>query len=290
MTAGIACAVMLGLIAAPDALASGDWTYLSSGSPSSSPGPDIQLTWNDVSPGNPPQYEVFTLPVSFDPNSVWCATQDGHDAGVIVGQPDGNPNEFECNFGAYPSSGAGAAGVTTTTPMPCDAMIQQKFSWDGSTFYPWDDLTPTDCGGGSSPPGSGSGPPGSGGSSSPSVNVSAKSSTKAQGATVLVDPGIRATCPVGGPACSADVSASARVATSAAAKTVKVVIGQAHLTIPAGKTAKLTFKLNSRGAKLLRKLKTLRVTVTVTGRVTGNMPVTTTKQITTKLPAAKRGH
>ena len=74
------------------------------------------------------------------------------------------------------------------------------------------------------------------------MNVSAKSSTKAQGATVLVDPGIRATCPVGGPACSADVSASARVATSAAAKTVKVVIGQAHLTIPAGKTAKLTFK------------------------------------------------
>ena len=143
------------------------WTYLSSGSPSSSPGPDIQLTWNDVSPGNPPQYEVFTLPVSFDPNSVWCATQDGHDAGVIVGQPDGNPNEFECNFGAYPSSGAGAAGVTTTTPMPCDAMIQQKFSWDGSTFYPWDDLTPTDCGGGSSPPGSGSGPPGSGGSRLP---------------------------------------------------------------------------------------------------------------------------
>jgi hypothetical protein len=174
--------------------------------------------------------------------------------------------------------------------MPCDAAIQQKFSWDGSTFYPLDDLTPPGCGGGTSPPGSGSGPPGSGGSSAPSLNVSAKSSTKAQGATLLVDPGIRESCPVGGPACSAEESASARVATSASAKTQKVLIGQAHFTVPAGKTAKLTFKLNGHGAKLLRELKTLRVTVTMTGRVTGNKPVTTTKQITIKLPAAKRGH
>jgi len=227
--------------------------------------------------------------VSFDPDSIWCATQDGHDAGVTVGQPDGNPNEFECNFGAYPTSGAGAAGVTTTTPMPCDGTIQQKFSWDGSTFYPMEDLTPPGCGGGSTPPG-GSSPPGSGASPSPSVNVSAKSSTKAQGATVLVDPGIRETCPVGGGICSAAESASVRVPASVSGKTQKVLIGQAHFTVPVGTTAKLTFKLNSRGAKLLRKLKTLRVTVTVTGRVAGNAPVGTTKQITIKLPAAKRGH
>lgn len=171
--------------------------------------------------------------------------------------------------------------VTTTTPMPCDATIQQKFSWDGSMFYAVDDLAPPGCGGGS-------GPPGSGANSSPSVNVATKPSTKTQGATVLVDPGIRETCPAGGSICSA--AESARVPASVSAKTQKVLIGQAHFTVPAGTTAKLTFKLNSRGAKLLRKLKTLHMTVTVTSRVANSKPVSTTKQVTIKLPAAQHGH
>jgi len=287
LTLAIACASVLGLVVAPDALAVGDWTYISSGSPASSSTDEIQLTW-DAESSNPPRYEVFMLPVAVpsDPHSIWCATQDGHEAGVTVGEPDGNPNEFECDFGAYVTSGGGAAGITTTAPIPCDAAIQQKFSWDGSTFYPEDDLTPPGCGGGSRSPGGGS--QGSGGSSSPSVNVSAKSSTKAQGTRVLLDPGIRETCPTGGPACSAAESATARVRASAATRTSKVVIGHAHFTIPAGKTVTLTLKLNSGGAKLLRRLKTLRVTVTVTGSVANNKPVTTTKQITIRLPAGKR--
>ena len=260
---------------------------MSSGSPSSSPTNEIQLTWDPES-SNAPRYEVFTLPVPFDASSIWCVTEDGHDGGVSVGQPDGNPNEFECNFGAYNTSAGGSAGFTTTVPMPCDGTIQQKFSWDGSTFYPEDDLIPPGCGGGQ--PGGGAGQPGGGASASPSLTTSAKPSTKARGATLLVDPGIREVCPVGGPACSATESATARVHASAGAKTAKVVIAQTHVTILAGKTAKLTFKLNSRGAKLLRQLKVLRVTVTVTGRAGDNTPVTTTRQITIKTPAIKRTH
>jgi len=138
LTGSIACAVVLGLIAAPAAFAGGDWYYDTSSSGSS--GYALYLSWN-VSTLNPPQYEVFTLPVAFDPDSAYCVTPDGHDAGVIVGQPDGNTNQFECNFGPLYASTGGNAGVTTATPMPCNGTIQQKWSWDGSTFYSEPDLS-----------------------------------------------------------------------------------------------------------------------------------------------------
>lgn len=281
-----ACVFVLALVTAPAAGAVGDWSYDSS----SSSGYELQLAWG-VSTGNPPQYEVFTLPVAFDPDSVWCATPDGHDAAVTVGQPDGNPNQFECNFGPDNRTQTGNAGVTTTTPMPCNGTIQQKFSWDGSAFFPEDDLTFAAPLGSGTPPGcSGSG--GSGGSgqpsaSPPSVSTSGKSSTTAQGTSIVVNPGIRETCPVGGAACSASETATARVATTARAKTKKVLLGQASFTIPAGATSGLTFKLSRPGAKLLRKLKTLNVTVTVVSRVAGSQPTTTTKQITIRVPATK---
>lgn len=51
LSVGVACAGLLGLLAAPSALAVGDWTYLFSGSPSSAPSLEIQITWNEVSPG-----------------------------------------------------------------------------------------------------------------------------------------------------------------------------------------------------------------------------------------------
>jgi hypothetical protein len=65
------------------------------------------------------------------------------------------------------------------------------------------------------------------------------------------------------------------------------VIGQAHFTIPAGKATEVTFKLNSKGTQLLRKLKHLRITVTVTSRAAHNKPITTTKTITITAPTPK---
>jgi FKBP-type peptidyl-prolyl cis-trans isomerase 2 len=128
----------------------------------------------------------------------------------------------------------------------------------------------------------------SGGTPTPSVSTSGAPSTKTRGTTLLVDPGIKVSCPSGA-TCSADESASVQVATSAARskKTKRLVIGQAHFTIPAGRATELTFKLNSKGTQLLRKLKHLRITVTVISRVAHNKPITTTKTITITAPAPK---
>jgi hypothetical protein len=124
----------------------------------------------------------------------------------------------------------------------------------------------------------------------PKVDISGKPSTKAHGHTILVTPGIKVSCPAAGDPCTADETASVTVAALVArAKTRKVVIGRAHFTIPAGKTRELTFKLNSKGARLLHSFKHLRVTVTVVSRVGHNKPITTTKTIAIKAPARKHG-
>jgi hypothetical protein len=130
--------------------------------------------------------------------------------------------------------------------------------------------------------------PSGGGTPTPSVSTSGAPSTKSQGTTLLVDPGIKVSCPSGAP-CSADESASVQVAASAARskKTKRLVIGQAQFTIAAGKATEITFKLNHNGTQLLRKLKHLRTTVTVISRVAHNKPITTTKTITITAPARK---
>jgi autotransporter-associated beta strand protein len=130
--------------------------------------------------------------------------------------------------------------------------------------------------------------PAGGGTPTPSVSTSGSPSTKTQGTTVLVDPGIKVSCPSGA-TCSADERASVQVAASAARsnQTKRLVIGQAHFTTPAGRATELTFKLNSSGTQLLRKLKHLRITVTVISRVAHNKPITTTKTITITAPARK---
>jgi uncharacterized repeat protein (TIGR01451 family) len=124
----------------------------------------------------------------------------------------------------------------------------------------------------------------------PKVDTSGKPSTKAHGHTILVTPGIKVSCPAGGDPCTADETATVTVPASVArANTKKVVIGRAHFTITAGKRRQLTFKLNSKGARLLRRFKHLRVTVTVVSRVGHNKPITTTKAIAIKAPVRRHG-
>jgi hypothetical protein len=50
---------------------------------------------------------------------------------------------------------------------------------------------------------------------------------------------------------------------------------------------KITFKLNAAGARALRKLGRLRVTVTLVSRVGHNKPITNTKTFTIKAPPRK---
>ena len=123
----------------------------------------------------------------------------------------------------------------------------------------------------------------------PVVSVAGLPTTAAQGSTVLVTPGITEICPAGGSTCSANGTANAVVPAAATAKTKRVVIGQAKITIPAGKLAHYTFKLNAQGAKLLKKLHQLHVTVVLVSRDGSGTAVTTTKTITIKTPA-KRKH
>jgi hypothetical protein len=129
-----------------------------------------------------------------------------------------------------------------------------------------------------------------GGSPTPTVKTSRRPSTKRRGATILVDPGIRVTCPAGGETCTAEETVTVRVAASAArGKTKKIVIGRQRFTIPAGESKELTLRLNGKGARLLRKLNMLRVSFVVISRVDHNKPITTTKTITIKLPPRKHG-
>jgi hypothetical protein len=130
------------------------------------------------------------------------------------------------------------------------------------------------------------------GTPTPTVHTSGRVFTKALGATVLVHPGIKVSCPAGGRPCTASLTATVIVPASAAraTKTKRIVIGRANFTIPAGKSKDLTFKLNRAGAKLLRKLGHLRVKIVVISRVDHNKPITTTKTITIKAPPRKHRH
>jgi hypothetical protein len=123
----------------------------------------------------------------------------------------------------------------------------------------------------------------------PSIGRSGKVSTRLRGRAVLVDPGIKVTCPPGGESCTANETATARAtAKLARAKPTKLTIARAHFTIPAGASRELVFKLNRAGASALRRHRRLRATVAVGAR-TGTGPTTTsTKTITIKRPARKR--
>ena len=132
---------------------------------------------------------------------------------------------------------------------------------------------------------------GGGGTPTPRVTTSGRPSAKARGSSIVVDPGINVSCPAGGSSCTADETATAKVTASAArAKTKKIVIGRAHFTIAAGKRKDLIFKLDRQGARALRKLGRLRITITVVSRDGDNPPVTTTKTITIKASVREHRH
>jgi hypothetical protein len=125
-------------------------------------------------------------------------------------------------------------------------------------------------------------------SPTPTVNTSGGPWTKSQGSTIFVHTGITGTCPAGGSACTASETASVIVpAHIARATTEKLVIGRASFTIPAGKSREITFKLNSTGARLLRKLGHLKLTVTLVSHVDHDKLITTTKTFTIKAPARR---
>ena len=143
--------------------------------------------------------------------------------------------------------------------------------------------SPSGDGGG----GGGGGPSTPGTPAPPVVTTSGVPSAKAVGATIVVDPGITVACPAAGSTCTATETATAITSASRSTHRRKLVIGRAKFTIPAGKSRRLTFKLNRAGARLLRKSGRLRITVTVISRAGNGKPVTTTKTITVRAPRRK---
>jgi hypothetical protein len=121
----------------------------------------------------------------------------------------------------------------------------------------------------------------------PKITTSGQANAKANGTTILVDPGITVSCPAGGGACTVNTTATsttAGAANIANRKPSQVVIARATITITAGKSKKISFSLNQRGLTLLRKLGRLEVKVASTSRVDNDPPITTTKTVLIKAP------
>lgn len=183
---------------------------------------------------------------------------------------------------------------------------QRKLEPEEPVFVPPVNLTPTSTSSSLSSSGKSSGSGGKGDdnddddNSDDDAKVSNKEppSTKQSGSTVTVNTGQTVTCPSGGEDCTADVqvtiSGEMPAEDSSAHKTHKkakpkpIVIGRATLTLAPGHSEKISLKLTSKGAALLRKLHHLSAHVTVTVSQPGKTPVRSARTIV--IPAPKATH
>jgi len=126
----------------------------------------------------------------------------------------------------------------------------------------------------------------------PRATISAKGKVvvKAAGKTFKVQPGITVSCPTGGAACAVTLKATAKAPKQAgAAKSAKakpLTIGSAKLSVPAGSSKALSFKLTKRAAKLLTETGKLATKIEVSASIAG-VAATATKSAKLKPPKAK---
>jgi hypothetical protein len=110
------------------------------------------------------------------------------------------------------------------------------------------------------------------------------------GGTYVVAPGLTASCPEGGPACTAEITATMVGGARIAAKKRKpkpAVAGKAKLVVRPGAAKPLTFKLSKKAARALRKRGSIRLKVTVVLRSGGKVVDRTTRTIRVKAPRKK---
>jgi hypothetical protein len=98
--------------------------------------------------------------------------------------------------------------------------------------------------------------------------------TRRKGTTFLVTTGDRVQCPAGGAACVVRVTAKAG----------KLVVSTARLKLPAGRTVKVAFRLNRKGARALKRKRRLKLTVALSARAGTGTAVTRKRTLTIKAP------
>jgi hypothetical protein len=98
--------------------------------------------------------------------------------------------------------------------------------------------------------------------------------TVRKGKTFLVTTGDRVKCPAGGATCVVRITAKAR----------KVTVAKLRVKVPAGKTAKLAFRLNGKGARALKLKRRLRLSVALSARAGSGKAVTRKRTVTVKAP------
>lgn len=198
------------------------------------------------------------------PGIATCADTGGHASGSALDTSAAGPHTFTVT--ATSSDGlTGSKSVTYTVVAPPGPPSSSPVSGG------------TPVGATTSAGGSGDGNPGRG-SARPSLDALGAVSVRGRGGRFVVDPGIRLVCPVRGPVCSAVETARTR------ARGRPLSIGRTLLRVGSGRTAELVFKLRRRGIRLLRKLKTLTVTVSVIGQAGRGSRVSVTKQIRIRRP------
>ncbi len=120
------------------------------------------------------------------------------------------------------------------------------------------------------------------------ISTKGKVVVKLAGRTFSVQPGISVNCPAGGAACAVTLKATTKApkpqGAGTSAKAKRLTLGKASLSVAAGSTKALVFKLTKKAANLLSEEGKLKATIEVSASATGAKTATAKKSPTLKLP------
>jgi hypothetical protein len=122
-------------------------------------------------------------------------------------------------------------------------------------------------------------------STRPSLAKSGAPATTARGAAIRVGPAVGLICPTGTGRCTTTITATAHVpVTGHKGRTKKLVVGRASITTREGATARVAFSLTSQGARTLRKVGHLRLSVVAVSTTANGATSRLTATVSVKRP------
>ena len=125
----------------------------------------------------------------------------------------------------------------------------------------------------------------------PTIKRKGKVVVKKAGKTFLVKPGFIVSCPLTDPTCTGTIKVRApklKIKSAGTSAAKKVLIGKANFSVLPGKSKKLSLKLNSKGAKMLRLAGKLRAQFEVNSLADTGPSATSKATLKLKLPAKPR--